>query len=54
VDLVISYLVMPCMSGYTLPADDLTGAPYLRKPFTSPKLLAKMKGVITANLGIDE
>jgi len=43
-----------CMSGYALSADKQTGAPYLRKPFTSVELLAKVKQVITANLGIDE
>jgi two-component system cell cycle sensor histidine kinase/response regulator CckA len=74
VDLVITDLVMPgmsgrelvehirqqapatrilCMSGYAL-ADKQTNMPCLRKPFTSAELLAKVKGVITANLGVDE
>jgi signal transduction histidine kinase len=43
-----------CMSGYSLSADKQTGAPYLRKPFTSAQLLAKVKQVITANPGVDE
>jgi CheY-like chemotaxis protein len=43
-----------CMSGYGMPADKQTGTPYLRKPFTSADLLAKVKQVINANLGIDE
>ena len=43
-----------CMSGYALSADQQTGAPYLRKPFTSAQLLAKVKGILTTNLGIDE
>jgi CheY-like chemotaxis protein len=42
------------MSGIALPADKLTGAPHLRKPFTSTKLLAKVKQIKIANLGIDE
>ena len=42
-----------CMSGYAL-ADKQTNMPCLRKPFTSTALLAKVKQVITANLGIDE
>jgi CheY-like chemotaxis protein len=41
-----------CMSGYAL-ADKQTDMPCLRKPFTSAELLAKVKRVITANLGID-
>jgi CheY-like chemotaxis protein len=43
-----------CMSGYSLSADKQVGTPYLRKPFTSAELLAKVRQVITANLGIDE
>ena len=43
-----------CMSGYAMPADKRTNMPYLRKPFTSTEFLAKVKQVITANLGIDE
>jgi signal transduction histidine kinase len=43
-----------CMSGYGLSADKQAGAPYLRKPFTSAELLAKVRQVITANLGVDE
>jgi signal transduction histidine kinase/CheY-like chemotaxis protein len=43
-----------CMSGYSLSADKQAGTPYLRKPFTSAELLAKVRGVITANLGVDE
>ncbi len=43
-----------CMSGYAMPADKRTNMPYLRKPFTSTELLAKVKRVITANLGVDE
>jgi CheY-like chemotaxis protein len=43
-----------CMSGYSLSADKQTGAPYLRKPFTSAQLLAKVKQVVTANPGVDE
>jgi nitrogen-specific signal transduction histidine kinase len=42
-----------CMSGYAL-ADKQTDMPYLRKPFTSAELLAKVKRVISVNLGIDE
>jgi len=42
-----------CMSGYSLSADKQAGAPYLRKPFTSAELLAKVRQVITANLGVD-
>ncbi len=40
-----------CMSGYGMSPDKQTGAPYLRKPFTSAELLARVKQVITANLG---
>jgi len=43
-----------CMSGYGLPADKRPGVPFLRKPFTSMQLLAKIKRVISANLGVDE
>jgi signal transduction histidine kinase len=42
-----------CMSGYSLSADQRAGTPFLRKPFTSVELLAKVKRVITANLGVD-
>jgi len=41
-----------CMSGYAL-VDKQTDMCYLRKPFTSVELLAKVKQVITANLGVD-
>jgi two-component system, cell cycle sensor histidine kinase and response regulator CckA len=43
-----------CMSGYALSADKRSGAPFLRKPFTSMELLAKARRVLSANLGIDE
>ena len=43
-----------CMSGYGMSADKRPGAPFLRKPFTSMQLLAKIRRVISANLGIDE
>ena len=43
-----------CMSGYGMSADKQTGTPYLRKPFTSAELLAKVRQVITVNLGVDE
>lgn len=43
-----------CMSGYSLAPDKQPGAPFLRKPFTSRELLAKVKRVISANLGVDE
>jgi two-component system cell cycle sensor histidine kinase/response regulator CckA len=43
-----------CMSGYALSADKQAGTPFLRKPFTSAELLARVKRVITANLGVDE
>jgi len=43
-----------CMSGYAMPADKRTNMPCLRKPFTSTELLAKVKRVISSNLGVDE
>jgi two-component system, cell cycle sensor histidine kinase and response regulator CckA len=43
-----------CMSGYGLSADKRPGVPFLKKPFTSRELLAKVKRVINANPGIDE
>jgi two-component system cell cycle sensor histidine kinase/response regulator CckA len=43
-----------CMSGYALSADKRPGVPFLRKPFTSMELLAKVRRVIAPNLGIDE
>jgi hypothetical protein len=42
------------MSGYALPADKQMGTPYLRKPFKSAELLAKVKQIKIAKLGIDE
>jgi len=41
-----------CMSGYAL-ADKQTDMPCLRKPFTCAALLAKVKQILTTNLGID-
>jgi two-component system, cell cycle sensor histidine kinase and response regulator CckA len=43
-----------CMSGYTLPADKQTGMPYLKKPFTSVELLAKVRQTVTAIPVVDE
>jgi len=43
-----------CMSGYALSADKQTGTPYLRKPFTSAELLAKVRQVVAVNPGVDE
>jgi two-component system, cell cycle sensor histidine kinase and response regulator CckA len=43
-----------CMSGYGLSADKRPGTPFLKKPFTSRELLAKVKRVINANPGVDE
>ena len=74
VDLVITDLVMPgmsgrelverirhdapatrilCTSGYGVPADKLTGLPYLKKPFTSAELLAKVRQTISFTPGVD-
>jgi signal transduction histidine kinase len=43
-----------CTSGYVMPLDKKAEAAYLRKPFTSVELLAKVRQIITANLGVDE
>jgi len=40
-----------CTSGYVMPLDKPAGWACLRKPFTSVELLAKVRRVITANLG---
>ena len=43
-----------CTSGYMMPLDKKAEATHLRKPFTSVELLAKVRRVINANLGVDE
>ncbi|HEX5399158.1 MAG TPA: ATP-binding protein [Verrucomicrobiae bacterium] len=43
-----------CMSGYLLSADKQPGAPFLRKPFTSRELLARVRQVVVSNLNVDE
>jgi len=43
-----------CTSGYVVPLDKKAEATHLRKPFTSVELLAKVRRVINANLGVDE
>jgi len=43
-----------CTSGYVMPSDKQAEAAYLRKPFTSLELLAKVRQVITSNLTVDE
>jgi two-component system, cell cycle sensor histidine kinase and response regulator CckA len=40
-------------SGYVLPADKQTGAPYLQKPFTSYELLAKVKQALKQIPAVD-
>jgi CheY-like chemotaxis protein len=40
-----------CTSGYVMPLDKPAVWACLRKPFTSVELLAKVRRVITANLG---
>ncbi len=43
-----------CTSGYALPADRHTGTPYLRKPFTSMELLAKVRQTVIQIPAVDE
>jgi two-component system cell cycle sensor histidine kinase/response regulator CckA len=43
-----------CTSGYALSADKQTGTPYLRKPFTSVELLAKVRQTVAAIPVVDE
>ena len=43
-----------CTSGDMMPLDKKAETTHLRKPFTSVELLAKVRRVISANLGVDE